>query len=181
MVEATGEGDEGFIVVGALGEYPASMPTENGTGNERTTSPSVGSVELPITVPPPIDSAPKSAPVSRHPSRQFFTSVPPEEFTRALKTQGSLTMQDPKLLGHEVLFKDHVFTHEDWMSHTSFRRFLPEPIVMYAYRVLSSRRLCGTCMKQVSCVKPGVLQGFSTNDARIFCKRYVRQNTRAAQ
>lgn len=41
-------------------------------------------------------------------------------------------LQSPRLLGHGELFLDRVFTEEDWDAHISFRRYLPEPVVMYA-------------------------------------------------
>lgn len=51
--------------------------------------------------------------------------------TSALKAPSLDYMQSPSLLGHGELFLDRVFTQSDWDAHISFRRYLPEPLVMY--------------------------------------------------
>ena len=43
-------------------------------------------------------------------------------------------VQSPRLLGHGELFRDRVFTQSDWDAHISFRRYLPEPVVMCVHQ-----------------------------------------------
>ena len=52
--------------------------------------------------------------------------------TRHLDAPAVTYLQSPRLLGHGELFLDRVFTQSDWDAHISFRRYLPEPVVMYA-------------------------------------------------
>jgi Bestrophin, RFP-TM, chloride channel len=40
-------------------------------------------------------------------------------------------MQRPRLLGHQArLYKDRVFDDSAWSAHLSFRRYLPEPVIL---------------------------------------------------
>lgn len=52
--------------------------------------------------------------------------------TSDLKTSTKEYVQSPTLLGHEEPFLDRAFTQHDWDDHISFKRYLPEPLYMYA-------------------------------------------------
>jgi hypothetical protein len=135
MSEATGVQSAGVVVVDSVADLRAdlreSCHTDSGGEDERNASVSNRSIGAASAHFPGSDTRRNSLGKIRTRIMQQ-KSFPPEALTKVLKSQSSITMQDPKLFGHQVLFRDHVFSDEDWRSHTSFRRFLPEPIVMCA-------------------------------------------------
>lgn len=111
------------------------------------------------SAPKPLESVPASAEqptlhstvpqVFRDPAGSAWGGADTAKAIKSLSScPSSLSRKGSQSLGHEGLFSAGLFTADDWKAHTSYRRWLPEPVYLCVCLISFSQRLLfHTCIQ----------------------------------
>lgn len=145
-------GDENTPVVNITPENDPSAPIELGVSSQTKPHSAISAPDPATGRSKPLETlapAPEqqvtlksAAPVFRDPVGSAWGQADTAKAIRSLSScPSSLSKNGSQSLGHEALFSAGLFKAADWKVHTSFRRWLPEPLYLYVSS-LSSRSAC---------------------------------------